>query len=238
MVMSRGTPSQAASHRLDRFYGDVSECQNEAMIELIPPGVERILDVGCGLGNFTDKLEDKGYTAIGFDIDLEILQVSKKRNEANILVCGDAYRLPFGEGAFDYAVIREAAHHFDMDQVLTELSRVVCRGLIIFDPNPTGIVRLSRRIIAHEDGEAPAKDVIALLRKHSFTVRSIQFRDVLAFPLSGGFVGPELVPNFEPVKKFILMFDAFLTSVARKLRLERFLCWRYVLEAQKMSMTE
>ena len=189
-MVSRGTPSPLASHRLDRFYGDVSESQNEAIMQLIPPGVESVLDVGCGVGNFTYALRARGYTAVGLDLDHGVLNLSQKRYGAPLLVCGDVYRLPFCDEAFEYAVLRESAHHFTLDRVLAELRRIVRGGLLIFDPNPTGIVRLARKIIAHDDGEASSEKVIAHLRKHGFTVRSVRFRDVMAFPLSGGFVGP------------------------------------------------
>jgi SAM-dependent methyltransferase len=225
-----GTPSLDKMGRLDRFYGDVSERQNKTIVQLIPPGVERVLDVGCGLGNFTTTLRAEGYDAVGIDLHTEALVMSRKRCWANALVCGDVYCLPFGDGAFDYAVLRESAHHFDLDRVLLELRRVVLGGVIIFEPNPTWVVRLARKIVAHVDREAPVEEVVALLRKH---VRSIGFSDVVAFPLSGGYVGFELVPNLVPLKKFVLASDAFIKRITHVLRLERSLCWRYVLLAHK-----
>jgi SAM-dependent methyltransferase len=185
------------------------------------------------VGNLTDALRSRGYAAVGFDLDQGALHLSQRRYSAASLVCGDVDQLPFCDEAFEYAVLRESIHHFSFDRALEELHRVVRRGLVIFDPNPTGIVRLARKIIAHDDEEAPSEEVIAHLCKHGFAVRSVRFRDVMAFPLSGGFVGPELVPNFSPLKKFILAVDDLLTSTAHRLRLERWLCWRYVVEAQK-----
>jgi SAM-dependent methyltransferase len=228
-----GTPSLDKMSRLDRFYGDVSQRQNKTIVQLIPSGVERVLDVGCGLGNFTNTLRAEGYDAVGLDLDNEALVVSRKRYRANALVSGDVYCLPFGDEAFDYAVLRESAHHFDLDRVLSELRRVVRGGVIIFEPNPVWVVRLARKIIAHVDGEAPLEEVVALLRKHNFSVRSIGFSDVVAFPLSGGYVGFELVPNFVPLKKFVLASDTFFERITHVLRLERSLCWRYVLLAHK-----
>lgn len=228
-----GTPSVDKIGRLDRFYGDVSERQNRAIAQVIPPGVDRVLDVGCGLGNLTSTLRAHGFDAVGIDFDAEALQISGKRFSSNVLVNGDVYCLPFGDDSFDYAVLRESAHHFDLDRVLKELRRVVRRGLLIFEPNPTWLLRLARKIIAHVDGEAPVEDVIALLRNHGFTPRALRFSDLVAFPLSGGYVGPDLVPNLAPLKKFFLASDAFLVRVAHVLGLERSFCWRYVLLAEK-----
>jgi hypothetical protein len=117
--------------------------------------------------------------------------------------------------------------------MLPELRRVVRGGVIIFEPNPAWGVRLARKIVAHVDGEAPVEEVVALLRKHDFSVESIGFSDVVAFPLSGGYVGFELVPNLVPLKKFILASDSLFKRITHVLRLERLLCWRYVLLAHK-----
>jgi hypothetical protein len=75
--------------------------------------------------------------------------------------------------------------------------------------------------------------VVALFRKHYFSIGSIGFSDVVAFPLSGGYVGFELVTNLVPLKEFVLASDTFFKSIKHALRLGRSLCWRYLLLAYK-----
>jgi SAM-dependent methyltransferase len=52
------------------------------------------------------------------------------------IVRGDALRLPFADGAVDYAISSTFLHHLDDDQsvaVLRELARVARRGIIVAD---------------------------------------------------------------------------------------------------------
>ncbi|MGL4854703.1 MAG: class I SAM-dependent methyltransferase, partial [Lentisphaeria bacterium] len=45
--------------------------------KFLPKG-KTILDLGCGTGKYTAKLNQDGYDVIGFDVDKEMLKVAKK----------------------------------------------------------------------------------------------------------------------------------------------------------------
>ncbi len=224
--------------RLKRFYGDVARLQNSDIIKLITG--RRVLDIGCGYGSLIDQIRrEKGDIEItGIDIDPESIRMAKKLygiDVRNMSVC----KLEFPDDSFDTVILREAIHHIAADAsfelALKEIRRVCRKELIIFDPNPNWILRFSRKLIKHVDPEAPLDKVVDVLEANGFNVRECRLRDVIAFPLSGGFVGSELVPNIKPVKKAVIATDKLLNNVIRKLRLQKHFCWRYLIYAVKQG---
>jgi hypothetical protein len=59
------------------------------------------------------------------------------------------------------------------------------------------------------------------------------FSEVFAFPLSGGYVGPELIKS-PFLMRFILKIDRFFLKALNFMKLSRFVCWRYVIVAEKI----
>lgn len=223
--------------RLGRFYGDVARKQNAAIISLIRG--KHVLDIGCGYGTLMDQirrdLPSKSVT--GIDIDAESIDTAKAAYGIDVKKAS-AYGMDFPDSSFDTVILRETVHHFDSDEKLKTAFREICRvtrkELIIFDPNPNWIVKLSRIIIRHKDPEAPPGKVVKALESSGFRVDRILYRDILAFPLSGGFVGLELIPNISFVKKALLGIDRLLSKAACFIRMEKHICWRYLLRARKV----
>jgi SAM-dependent methyltransferase len=84
----------------------------------------RILEVGCGTGALTDSLAADGYTDLfGLDIDFQALAF---QSDSYSLVQGNAFHLPFPNGAFDLVIC-----HFlllwliDPAVAIAEMKRVV-----------------------------------------------------------------------------------------------------------------
>ncbi len=90
----------------------------------------KILDVGCGTGNFSVKLANMGCKVTGIDISNEMLNVARKKSaEQNLdieFLNMDLYNLEFEDNTFD-AVISMTAFEFveDVPKALEELFRVV-----------------------------------------------------------------------------------------------------------------
>lgn len=53
----------------------------------------RVLDVGCGTGRFTQRLEAAGAEVVGVDLDAAMLEVARSRVRGKLLRA-DAGRLP------------------------------------------------------------------------------------------------------------------------------------------------
>lgn len=83
----------------------------------------RVLDVGCGLGQYSKYLTKKGVQVIAIDIDNPI----KEKN--GFIFCkasGDA--LPFKDKSFDTVLIFDVLEHIKNDEkALSELQRVAKR---------------------------------------------------------------------------------------------------------------
>jgi len=87
------------------------------------PG-DRVLEVGCGTGNFLLLFHGDGRTLVGVDLSAEML-TEARRHDALLLVQGDGFRLPFSARAFDLATSAQALHHVHRPvPLLREMLRV------------------------------------------------------------------------------------------------------------------
>src|ERR1044071_7794294 len=60
-----------------------------------------VLDIGCGTGNYTTALGDRGYQMLGLDRSGLMLRTARAKAEALPLVGADAANLPFPNRTFD-----------------------------------------------------------------------------------------------------------------------------------------
>jgi ubiquinone/menaquinone biosynthesis C-methylase UbiE len=104
-----------------------------------------ILDVGAGSGELlrvaVKWCRDTGRTAHATGLELNersaysINEQSSRFGEIES-VRGDALKLPFLDGAFDYVISSLFTHHFSNDDVvliLREMDRVAARGIYVID---------------------------------------------------------------------------------------------------------
>lgn len=85
------------------------------------------LDLACGAGRFGDLLAGAGPVT-GLDASPAMLREATATGAYARLLCGDAFRLPFRDGAFAAAICIRLLQHFAADErrrVLSELRRVV-----------------------------------------------------------------------------------------------------------------
>jgi ubiquinone/menaquinone biosynthesis C-methylase UbiE len=116
-------------------------------------GPTRLLDIGCGVGDFAELLATWAVRQ-NPAIDLQIVAVdanpatvahanaslqSRLSPEAAALVrveLADALQLPYGDGAFDVATASMFLHHFADDMavpILASMARVAKDGVIVND---------------------------------------------------------------------------------------------------------
>ena len=90
------------------------------------PG-ERILDLGCGDGQLTQKIAAAGASVVGIDASPAMVEAACSRGIAAEL--GNAEDLPYGESSFD-AVFSNAALHWvrGQDAMMREVHRVLKPG--------------------------------------------------------------------------------------------------------------
>lgn len=222
--------------RLDGFYGLVEEHLHQDIEQKLSG--ETLLDIGCGFGSLCHYFHTKGYKVTGIEQHQISLQAGQKKYPHLQLVYDEGdYLASIPDNSFDVIVLKDVMHHVvaetDVVQFMNHVRRICKRKLVIIDPNPTFILRLSRKLIRHIDPECPASLAQQIVTEHGFSVKTLFYRELIAFPLSGGYVGPELVKS-QALMRMILGLDRFFKMACDFFKLSPHLCWRYVLVAQKI----
>jgi len=193
------------------------------------------LEVGCGYGYLVNQLKDMGLNVQGIDADNGSIRWAKRLYPEINVSLGDVYHLEFLDGAFDTTILQDVVHHLDLNRALDEIYRITKSRIVIYDPNPTFLARVGRKIIRHHDPEASYQMVLNLLRQKGFIINYLNFFEVLAMPLSGGFVSMELCPNVPRLHDALVRFDQWITSSLLPFSLKGHLCWRYLISASKLT---
>jgi SAM-dependent methyltransferase len=123
----------------DAWYGNprgawIGETEFRLIMGLLEPEPgARILDVGCGTGYFTRSFASKGFEATGLDPDPSMVAFARShRSGTEHYVLGDARRLPFSDGEFDFCVSITALCFVPEERLaLGEMARVSRRGLAL-----------------------------------------------------------------------------------------------------------
>lgn len=104
-----------------------------------------ILEVGCGFGRNIKFLREKGISATitGVDISQGMIHKAKKyvKNKNTTFVQGDILKLPFKDKSFDVVFTHGVLMHVpsaDVNQALSELSRVARKSVCIIEQNYGG----------------------------------------------------------------------------------------------------
>jgi malonyl-CoA O-methyltransferase len=113
----------------------------------------RALDVGTGTGRYLSLLSSAGASfVVGVDLSLAMLEHRRCRTPR---VCGDACRLPFIDGAFDFVcaslMVGDVAN---LHPWITEATRVLAPGghLVYSDFHPSWSTEQWRRTFRAADG--------------------------------------------------------------------------------------
>lgn len=133
--------------RVNRWMGDAWTLEKTLFKQVEVDGLKSfsMIDVGAGSGELLRvtaawclKTKRK-LSAVG--VELNERSARAIREESNAFpgvfgVRGDAFRLPFADGQFDYAICSLFTHHFDevhVDAIVREMSRVSKRRIFVID---------------------------------------------------------------------------------------------------------
>jgi len=153
---------------------------------LAPQPGERILDLGCGDGQLTQRIADSGSIVTAIDASAEMVAAARQRGVAADQ--GPAESLPYPDGSFD-AVFSNAVLHWvrGQDEMMEQVRRVLRPGgRFVAEMGGHGNIAAIRVAFAAvlakygfaELGERgnyyPTPDAYSrLLNKHNFTVERI-----------------------------------------------------------------
>ena len=137
----------AELRRVNRWLGDVSALRRSVLPDIERGGGRRftLLDVGAGTGELLREVtlatRSRGATAqlVGLELNERAAHAASEESREFpevTSVRGDALRLPFADGAFDYVICSLFTHHFRDDacvRVLGEMARVARRRVYCID---------------------------------------------------------------------------------------------------------
>ncbi len=105
---------------------------HETLIAQIEPSDTRLLDVGCGTGQFLVEVlrRNPQLTAVGLDLSMKMLEQGSARFQAFAdrmqAVRGDSEHLPFADDQFDVITCSHSFHHYPRQSaVVAEMHRVL-----------------------------------------------------------------------------------------------------------------
>lgn len=85
----------------------------------------RILDIGCGLGQFLDFLGRVGYTNfLGVDISGEAIDFCKEKGIGKVKLIDDLKEFLAVSGMYDLIVLNDVIEHFSQAKVLSILQKI------------------------------------------------------------------------------------------------------------------
>jgi SAM-dependent methyltransferase len=108
------------------------EFVNHALGQITQSGI--LLDLCCGIGEVSLKLQTQAFRTLGLDMNLPALAAFRQHSQDVPLVQGDALHLPFLNGSLNAVVALHCFDLLDRARFLQECSRVLRGGgLLIFD---------------------------------------------------------------------------------------------------------
>lgn len=99
---------------------------------------KKFLEIGCGLGYFSNKAFKMGAKVTGVDIGPNLVAINKKLTPKGNFLVASASKLPFKDNSFDIVLSTEVIEHVDnQDKAIKEMFRVLKGSgtLVITTPN-------------------------------------------------------------------------------------------------------
>ncbi len=95
------------------------------------------LDLGCGIGLYSDALAKRGARVVGIDFEFDNLLLARENAVAGKVhwICADARHLPFRRSVFSVVVSVEVLTHTPVENrhlALQEMARVAMAGADVF----------------------------------------------------------------------------------------------------------
>ncbi len=112
-----------------------------------------LLEIGCGSGRILSTIQqrDGELQLTGVDISKEQVRIAKRDNPGITFKVGNAERLPFKTGSFDYVIFLDVIEHVEHpNTLLKEASRVLKEGGYLYGVSPCekqGIYVLSTKLL-------------------------------------------------------------------------------------------
>ena len=97
------------------------------------------LDVGCGTGNYSNALEEKGYQCIGIDPSIEMLTIAQSKNQNIAWKIGSAEKTDLAKNSVNGIIATLTVHHWsNLMRAFSELAYILKPNskIVIFTSTP------------------------------------------------------------------------------------------------------
>ncbi len=151
----------------------------EAVVNLftkLPKG--KVLDLGCGDGDYAKRLKDLGFDVIAGDIDMARFRY---KNEIEFKHCDITKEMPFSTSYFDYVLLMEVVEHLiNPYLVIPEINRIIKKNgsLILSTPNILNLKSRFRFLVegAYEYFREPPLDQVKNPKEGIFNLHLVPYR--------------------------------------------------------------
>jgi SAM-dependent methyltransferase len=208
-------------------YGALMTGVYREMLSFLKGG--RIIDCGCGFGQFSRLAIDAGFEVTAVDIDDASLPIAR---DISRIPCRreSVYATSLTDGSCDTAVCCDSIQHFDIGRLVAELKRLGVQRIVIYDSNIRNPLLTGYRVMTghKESNDRTADAIVREFREHGFDVVVLRYENVISLPISGGLQRPP-VPLLHRFPETIQRVDRLLAQAARTLRLDRLLTFRFLI---------
>lgn len=102
------------------------------LLRALPAQCERVLDVGCGKGEFAIRLAERAGRVDAVDRSAEMIETARRVVPANVTCLhGDVAEMTLAAGAYDAITCISALHHLPLPTVLPRLAQALRPGGIL-----------------------------------------------------------------------------------------------------------
>ncbi len=180
------------------------------------PTTRRYLDLGCGDGEYLQRVSDLPIQAVGLDVAWGRLQAARRAGLTVLQASG--VRLPFAAGAFDLIYVAHVLHHVaDYPQALAEMARCLTpagRLFIVETTSDHPVLRWGRRLHPYWRGDRVEADWRYATLRQVLTAAGFEVEEAGRFNLI--FWLWEIAPlTFWPLELFTPLFVALDLVLAR-----------------------
>jgi SAM-dependent methyltransferase len=106
---------------------------HRVILDAVPPGCERALDVGCGKGELTRRLRPLVPHVTGIDRDPRSIELARAHPEAADIdyLLGDFLTAAFQPGSLDLVTSVASLHHIDAEVALRRMADLLRPGGVL-----------------------------------------------------------------------------------------------------------
>ena len=174
---AKGSTNAKEAERLENKPETYYEGTRPEMLQFIPPGTQRLLEVGCAAGNFGRQLKERGIAEV-WGVEVAEEPARRAGEVLDRVLTGDIAVLvdELPPSYFDVVLFNDVLEHLvDPWIVLTRIKQILRPGGMVVSSIPNiRYYPYLRRLVLHKHWEYEESGILDRTHLRFFTTRSIQ----------------------------------------------------------------